>query len=288
MARTTFEDVKRQTGLANILITTYKYLRDNKIIRGSVKDPVFVSLPLVATGGVPEDIDRKLSIKGRNPSVAATGTWVDIWEGGAAIIPEPSPLGETINIISTSASDSISGTGVQKVRVEYLNTLNELTYVDVALNGLTAVQAVGITNMTDVINFYSIQNGTNHESGGNIKIFKLGSPTTVYNIIPTGNSSSQSTLRHLLPASTFYLTSYVVSSNTKGADVSLKITCNSDNEVFENVYLIQIPLVVTDAPISIPLIPAIIVPGTAKMKVSARTTVNNTQINVWLNGYVKI
>ncbi|MGL5725003.1 hypothetical protein [Cetobacterium sp.] len=237
---------------------------------------------------MPNDVTRRLSIEGRNNDVSNTGLWVDIWEGGIDVIPEPSPLGETINVVSTNVNDTLLGTGAQVVRLEYLNTLNELISVNINMSGTTPSQAIGITNMTDVIDFYCIQNGTNKAPLGDIIVFKQGNQAILYDKIIAGGNKSQSTLRHLLPTSTFYITSYFVSSNTKGAEVSLRATCNDSGEVFPDVYLYQVPLVVTDAPISINVDPAIIIPGTAKMKVSAKTSSPATKISVWLNGYVKI
>ena len=243
---------------------------------------------LVANGGVPPNVTRRLSIEGRNNAVSQGTTWVDIWEGGSDIIPEPNPLGETITVNSTSINDTIAGTGVQKVRVEYLNTLEQLTFVDIDMNGTTPVTAAGISNMTDIIDLYAIQLGSGGTSDGNIDVYLTGTPTTIYTRIVAGGNKSQSTLRHLLPSSTFYLTSMTVSTNTKSTEVALRATNNDSGDVFDKVYLYQVPLVMSDSPLQIIFNPAIVIPPNSRMKVSAKTTSPNTQVAIWIDGWVKV
>ena len=242
---------------------------------------------LVANGGVPPNVTRKLRIEGKNTNVSNTGLWVDIWEGGADTIPEPSPAGETLAIRGNNVNDTLLGTGAQMVRVEYLNTLEQLTFIDVPMNG-DALIVTAITNFTDVIDFYTIANGSNNTPVGDIQIVNVAE-TVEYAVIKSGGNKSQSSLRHLLATSTFYLTGMLVSSNSKGLEVALRSTSNDSGDVFDGVYLYQVPLTVSDAPISIPFYPALEIPPTARMKVSARTTLNGTHnVSVWINGWVKV
>lgn len=43
MAKETLEDVQQKTGMGNILISVYKYLRDNKDLLGAWKRPIFAT-----------------------------------------------------------------------------------------------------------------------------------------------------------------------------------------------------------------------------------------------------
>ena len=247
-----------------------------------VLDPVNVK-----TGGVPLDVSRKLRIEGRNSNVSKTGLWVDIWEGASDIIPEPSQTGETLAIRGNNLNDTLSGTGAWRVRVEYLNTLDQLAFEDVDMNG-DALVITGITNFTDVIDFYTIANGSNATPVGDIQILNVAE-TVEYSVIKEGGNKSQSSLRHLLPTSTFYLTGMLVSSSSKGLEVALRSTSNDSGDVFDRVYLYQVPLTVTDAPVWIPFDPAIEIPPTARVKVSAKTIAQGThRVSIWMNGYVKI
>lgn len=241
----------------------------------------------IVQGGVPSDVSRKLRIEGKNSDVSKTGEWVDIWEGPTDIIPEPSEIGETLVIRGLNVNDTLLGTGAQVVRVEYLNSLDQLTFIDVNMNGAATI-VTAITNFTDVIDFYAIQTGAANTPIGNIEIVNAAE-TVVYAIIIAGGNKSQSSLRHLLPTSTFYLTGMLVSSISKGLEVALRSTSNDSGDVFDGVYLYQVPLTVSDSPVWIPFNPAIEIPPNARMKVSAKTTLQQTHsISVWINGYVKI
>ncbi len=242
---------------------------------------------IIANGGVPSDISRKLRIEGRNTKVSKTNEWVDVWEGAADVIPEPSPLGETLAIRGNNNNDTLGGTGAEKVRVEYLNTSNQLTFKDVDMNGNNLV-ITDVTDMTDVIDFYAIQTGSNNTPIDDIQILSTDE-NTEYAIIVAGGNKSQSSLRHLLPNSTFYLTGMLVSSSSKGMEVALRSTSNDSGDVFDDVYLYQVPLTVEDAPVWIPFNPALEVPGGAKVKASAKPTASGQhEVSIWINGWVKI
>lgn len=44
MSKTTQEEVQQSVGMGNILISTYKYLRDNNILKGVLKNPIFATM----------------------------------------------------------------------------------------------------------------------------------------------------------------------------------------------------------------------------------------------------
>lgn len=241
----------------------------------------------VMTGGVPLDVTRTLRIEGHNPSIAGGGIWHDIWEGGATTIPEPSAAGQQVDIVSANANDTLLGTGCQQVRIDYLNSSNQLLTEIVDLTGGTT-QTVA-TDITDIIDFYAVSVGSNNVSVGNIDITDVATPATIYNRIAAGGNKSLSTLRHLLPTSDFYLTSILISGDTKGVDVMLRSNSNDSGEVFgDNNWLFQVPVTMSDSPAPIIFDPAIKIPGTARVKVSARGTASGSSVSVFINGWVKI
>ncbi|MCP4991563.1 MAG: hypothetical protein GY928_37545 [Colwellia sp.] len=243
---------------------------------------------LVSSGGIPHNVDRPVRIEGKNNDVDNSGIWVDIHEGGTTVIQEPSQSGETLTIKGNNSADTLAGTGARKVRVEYTNTALELKSFDIEMNG-NSVVTTSITDFANVIDFYVVEVGSNGVATDDIEIVKATDNNVVYNVIKGGGNKSQCSLRHLLPASTFYLTGMLVSSSTRGAEVVLRSTCNDSGELIEDVFLYQVPLTVEDAPVYVNFNPAIVVAGGAKVKISARTTVNGkTKISTWLNGWVKI
>lgn len=238
-------------------------------------------------GGVPDDVDRPIRIEGHNPNVGGGNVWNDIWEGGALIIPEPSTLGEQLQVVSSSSSDSAGDIGTTSVRIEYLNTDEQLVFEDIELTGTTPALTVA-TNITDIVDFYSISVGSNGVAVGNIDITEVGNIAVIYNRIAAGGNKSMSTLRHLLPSSTAYLTSIIISGDTKGTDVMLRSDSNDSGDVFPGVWLFQVPITMSDSPVSISLNPAIVIPPNARVKVSARAGASGNTISVFINGWVKI
>src|SRR3990167_3587118 len=70
------------------------------------------------------------------------------------------PTGEQARVVSTSASDALAGTGIQKVKITYFdNTWKQKSEI-VTLNGLTPVLTTA-TNIFRIESFEAFQMGTN-------------------------------------------------------------------------------------------------------------------------------
>src|SRR3990172_7622115 len=78
----------------------------------------------------------------------------DVWEGTATTIPIPASAGEQMTIVSTSAADTLAGTGVQKVDVMYIDANGVEQTEVVNLNGVTPVNTVA-TNIRFINAFHS-------------------------------------------------------------------------------------------------------------------------------------
>lgn len=248
----------------------------------------------VKNGGVPLGVDRPIRIEGSNSDVHNDGTWQDVTEAPLNVdgtIIEPNTLGENISVISSSVLDSINGVGAQRVRVEYINTSNKLVYVDIDLNGTNQVYS-SITDMRSIIDLYAILVGSAKLCQGNVDVVDSLTGLKVYNRILAGGNKAQSSFREFLPTSTVYLTGMVVSSLTKGLEVELRITANDSGDIFiaPDVYLYQLPIITIDSSQFITFNPALVVPASAKMKVSVRTDLSpaSHKVKIWLNGWVKI
>lgn len=241
----------------------------------------------VKNGGVPLDVTRKLRIEGHNPSIGGGNVWNDIWEGGALIIPEPDQItGEQLQVRSSSASDTLAGVGAQRVRIDYLAG-GTLSFEELDLNGSTPVLTVA-TNITDIIDFHSVQVGSSEVAIGNVDITEVGNISLIFNRIAVNGNKSMSTLRHLLPDSTFYITDMVLSGDTKGTEVIFRSDSSDGGVVYPGVFLFNVPITMTDAPAVIRFNPALEIPGTARMKVSARAGASGNTVSVFINGWVKI
>lgn len=241
----------------------------------------------VLNGGIPIDVSRPIRIEGHNPSIGGGNIWNDIWEGGALVIPEPSDLGEQLQVVSSNSNDAAGQTGTTAIRIEYLNTSEQLVFEDIALTGTTPVLTTA-TDITDIIDFYAVSTGSAGISAGNIDITEVGNTALIYNRIAVGGNKSMSTLRHFLPSSTAYITSLTVSGDTKGTDIMLRSDSNDSGDVFPEVWLFQVPITMSDAPVTVMFNPAIVIPPNARLKVSARAGASGNTVSVFINGWVKI
>ena len=248
----------------------------NLALEGSIKN-----------GGVPLDVTRKLRIEGHRGNVGGGSVWNDIWEGGAVRIPEPNQItGEQLQVVSSSGNDAIAGTGAQRVRIDYIAG-GTLTFEELDLNGTTPVLTVA-TNITDIIDFHSVQVGTLEVAAGDVDITEKDNDSLIFNRIAVGGNKSMSTLRHLLPESTFYITDLVLSGDTKGTEIILRSDSTDNGVVYPGVYLFNVPVTMTDAPAVIRFDPALEIPGSARVKVSARAGASGNTVSVFINGWVKI
>lgn len=182
----------------------------------------------VAKGNVPGV--RGLKQLGERENLAAVANGSDIWRGTAAAIPIPSSSGEQMTIVSSNNNDDLSGTGIQKIHVEYLDN-NGLEQVEVInLDGTNPVHTVA-TNIIFVNAIHSIQVGSNRAAVGDITIYKFGSPSTIYNTIPIGGNMSLAA-NYKVPANkTLYLSNWEasVSGSSKRASVRLRATSRDNS-----------------------------------------------------------
>jgi hypothetical protein len=287
-------DVNNESGYINLRPKTDRESRSDYkgafiySLHGCTVNISLATKSIIENGGVPEDVTRQLRIEGHNQAISGGNVWHDIWEGGANEIPEPSQSGQQVQVVSSNSGDTLLGAGGQVVRIDYLNTDNELTSEEIDLDGTTPVLSVA-TNITDIIDFFNVSVGSSTVSIGDIDITDVGNIALIYNRTAAGGNKSMSTLRHLLPTSVFYLTQLVVSGDTKGTDVMLRSNSSDSGEVFgDDNWLFQVPITMSDAPTTINFNPAIVIPPTARVKVSARGSNAGNSISVFMNGWVKV
>ncbi len=129
------------------------------------------------------------SALGERINVGTTSTGEDIWPGSADAIPMPPDAGEQMSVKSTEAEDSSGGVGVLTVTIEYLDAAGVQGSEVVTLNGTTAVDLTE-TNVRFVNDMYTATVGANGVAVGDIRVFKTGTPATIYNMIEAGGNKS--------------------------------------------------------------------------------------------------
>lgn len=144
-----------------------------------------------------------------NLQVVAKGS--DLWGGTISSIPWPNQVGgEQMMVLSSSYDDRLTGTGIQKIEIDYLNAIgNEQTEI-VNMNGTAWVRTVG-TNIRFVNTIHATQVGSGTSASGDVTICANGTSASVYNIINANENMSLNTQRMVPYGKTFYLHEWVAS-----------------------------------------------------------------------------
>jgi hypothetical protein len=145
---------------------------------------------------------------GYNAAVGATEE--DIWTQ-STVYPWIAAGGIALEVVSTSTDDTLAGTGVQKVRVGYLDTDYSSQTQTLDMAGQTPV-ALTDTTILRVNSIRATQVGTGGVAAGTITCRLVGGAATVYRSIVIGYTRGRG-LTYTVPlGKTLYLTSIAVSS----------------------------------------------------------------------------
>jgi hypothetical protein len=160
----------------------------------------------IAEGNVPNHTPyAKL---GYNGDVGATEEDI-ITQGG--VYPWIAAGGIALEVVSSDANDTLAGTGVQKVKITYLDTDYSQQTQTLDMAGLTPVPLTD-TTILRVNSIRATQVGTAGMSVGNITCRLVGGAATVYRQIAAGFTRGRG-LTYTVPlGKTLYLTSISVSS----------------------------------------------------------------------------
>lgn len=101
--------------------------------------------------------------------------------------------GIPMDIVSTSASDTLAGIGAQKVTIIYYNTDNTENTLEVDMNGLTRVQINDDVKI--VTRAFVSQSGTNNANVGEINIVDRATGAIVYQSIEVAEGQTLSAVQ---------------------------------------------------------------------------------------------
>ena len=209
----------------------------------------------------------------------------DISELATNIIPTPPLSGTTMQVSSTSANDTLLGTGSRSVIVEYIEPTTELLkQIEVNLNGTVAVTvSVPIAFVSD---FYVKQSATlDTVSDGDITIYNAG---TVFNIIKASGNKSLQLFRYIPKDKNLYLSSMTVSGNSKAVSVRLRANI-SDNGTTTQCYIFRSVEVTADGANEVTFEPPMVINGGHYIKASifSSATDNGGLVSVGINGWLE-
>ncbi len=144
--------------------------------------------------------------------------WEDV--SGPARLPTPDAAGEQMTLVSDDAADDSGDTGVNTVRIHYLDDTGAEQTETVTMNGTTDVDTTA-TDIRFVNDMYALTVGSNGVAEGNITIRKKGTAVGVglYNMIGAGGNKSLVPHRMVPLGKTLYLQKWhtEISSNDRCA-----------------------------------------------------------------------
>jgi hypothetical protein len=160
-------------------------------------------------------------------NVGNIATGEDIWGGSANVIPIPPLIGEQMSIVSSSVQDGPAGTGILTLRLHYMDHNANERYEDLIMNGTVPVNTVA-TDIRFVNDIHALTAGTTKAAVGNITIFPVGVPATVYNEIVAGQTHQNNSSR-MVPAGKFLLIDWyqVAPASNGSGDISLRATSHN-------------------------------------------------------------
>lgn len=203
----------------------------------------------------------------------------DLWSVGGTFAFPPSPM--QLEVRSNSADDdgNPAGTGVQIVRITYLDTNYVERYEDVILNGTTAV-ATAATNILRVNNFRAHTVGANKVAADYIDIRETDD-TPVYSRIAQGQTRARNAAYTVPLGKTLYITSarFSATGAAENKDVVFTVRASYDDKRGEVLDFLMpiIEIGVSDAGIQLDYEIPIRLPAKTDIRVIA-TAGNNTSI----------
>lgn len=229
-------------------------------------DPMFVA---AMTGKVAGKAAEIWNILGRRNAFNNTTTLHDVVDFSATTaLIVPLTGAETLEIISSSASDAAAGTGARTVRIAYLNSNNEQAITTATLNGTTAVSLGSGFKAVQWMEVATV--GSGEVAAGNIVIRNAAATTVEHEKIAAGGNRSMSGRIQIPAGWTGYLKSADYHAIRQAIDFRIRVTVHADDRsVAGSTYIFQdnsFQAADTDSEMDIPWLP---MPPLTKIKMSA-------------------
>jgi len=182
---------------------------------------------------------------------------------------------ETLEIISSSASDTAAGTGVRTVKITYIDALGTVgaqNTTTVTLNGTTAVSLGAVRALA--IQWAEVATvGSGGVAAGDITIRSTATPTNLYELISAGGNRSMSG-RYMVPVGmSAYANEWQGSAVNHDMDIRLRGTVEMGTRASVSPYLFQDAMYPPSGTVSPSrVLPWLKFPAGSKLKLSAILT----------------
>lgn len=230
-----------------------------------------------------------IRVVGRNPDVDDTRE--DVWPVGGTYV-FPSDSGERMRVVSTSASDTLLGTGVRTVDIHYLDNNGDQQVETVNMNGLSEVLTSAV-NIRRVNDFHTKTAGSSSSAVGEISLTNLAGTTTYSYIEPTDNRARQAVFT--VPRGKIALINDVwAGGNSEGGMLSnfteayLRATCDVDGrELLPGIFNFKWGVIVASQTAGGLLASPVIMPALCDVKIStvSRAQTSNVRVVAGFSGW---
>lgn len=229
--------VIKQSVLGRIFIyaTNNQYLNEQTMATLDFKDPI---LEISRLGLYADKISKTFNVIGRRSGFTSTSIFNDVKEFGSGVDDIPVLSNSTLDIISSSASDTSAGTGVRTVVVTYINNSNNIVEsAPITLNGTTLVTNV-LTGVNAILFMETATAGSGGVAAGNIRLRINGGTVEVEQISAGGNKSM--TAFFMIPLGySGYIKSIQGTAVGTTQDIRLRATVNTIDRTLSTVYHYQ-------------------------------------------------
>jgi len=213
----------------------------------------------------------------------------DIWTVGGTYAFPSTPMG--MQIISSSPNDTAAGTGLQSVRITYLDNTYAQATETITLSGTTAVPTVA-TNILRVNSIRVVTAGTDQKAAGDINCTNTTGAVT-YRSISTGYTRGRGAIYTVPLGKTLYITTIHVASGytTAGKVVRWVGRANYDdasNSILPvGLFMAHFEAITEDAndtrDLSIPMR----IPATCDIKMSAMSNIAGSFCQCSIRGWLE-
>ncbi len=232
-------------------------------------------------------------VMGERESMGTTASGEDVWRGNELspaptshlVVPTPSTSGEQMTVVSEHVQDTTLGTGVQRIKICYIDANGYEQTENVDMDGTTGVDTVA-TDIRFINDKYSVLVGSGGVAAGHIKIYKKGTAGLVYNMIAAGGNKSVVPHR-MVPVDRTLLLKGWHAEEAQGKRVVLRIRSTDMNgELIDGVFCFKDTAYLNKStsgyiPINLPI------PSLSIVKVSAWPDASGAEASVgWLGEWV--
>lgn len=183
----------------------------------------------IVHGNIPNH--RPIRVNGLNPDIDNVREDL-IYGGGTYVFPA---VAQQMEVVSTSASDTLAGSGVQKIEIHWLDENYNEFDEEISLNGATPVLTVA-TNILRINGMHSIQVGAGGVAAGDIIIRPVGGGSS-FGIIPAGLNQLIQAVYTVPLAKRYFITNWSVGAgNAAGGrycEFTLRATAHDDEGTIE-------------------------------------------------------